>query len=98
MKRYYVYLLASKRNSALYIGVTNNLISRVCEHKNNSIDGFTKNRGIHNLVYFEEYDNIRKAIAREKQLKKWKRQWKVRLIEESNPQWRDLYPDLIHIG
>ena len=96
MKRYYVYLLASKKSGALYIGVTNNLIDRVCKHKNNSIDGFTKNRGIHNLVYFEEYDSIHKAIAREKQLKKWKRQWKVRLIEELNPQWRDLYPDLIH--
>ena len=96
MKRYYVYLLASKKNGALYIGVTNNLISRVCKHKDNSLGKFTKNRGIHNLVWFEEYDNIRKAIAREKQLKKWKRQWKVRLIEESNPQWRDLYPDLIH--
>jgi putative endonuclease len=95
MKRYYVYLLASKRNGALYIGVTNNLISRVSKHKNNILNGFTKNRGIHNLVCFEEYDNIRKAIAREKQLKKWKRQWKVRLIEKSNPQWRDLYPDLI---
>jgi len=98
MKRYYVYLLASKKNGALYLGVTNNLISRVCEHKSNSINGFTKNRGIRNLVYFEEYDNIRNAIAREKQLKKWKRQWKVRLIEKSNPQWTDLYPDLIHIG
>jgi putative endonuclease len=96
MKRYYVYLLASKKNGALYLGVTNNLISRVCKHKNNSLDGFTKNRGIHNLVYYEEYDNIHKAIAREKQLKKWKRQWKIRLIQESNPQWRDLYSDLIH--
>lgn len=96
MKRYYVYLLASKKNGALYIGVTNNLIRRVGKHKNNSIDGFTKNRGIHNLVYYEEYDNIHKAIAREKQLKKWKRQWKIRLIEQSNPTWRDLYPDLCH--
>ena len=96
MKRYYVYLLASKKNGALYIGVTNDLISRVCKHKNNNIDGFTKNRGIHNLVYFEEYDNIYKAIIREKQMKKWNREWKVRLIEESNLQWRDLYPDLIH--
>jgi len=96
MKRYYVYLLASKKNGALYIGVTNDLISRVCKHKNNNIDCFTKNRGIHNLVYFEEYDNIYKAITREKQMKKWNREWKVRLIEESNPQWRDLYPDLIH--
>jgi putative endonuclease len=96
MKRYYVYLLASKKNGALYIGVTNNLIDRVCKHKNKSIDGFTKNRGIHNLVYYEEYGDIRKAIAREKQLKKWKRQWKVRLIEKSNFEWKDLYPNLCH--
>jgi len=95
MKRYYVYLLASKRNGALYIGVTNNLISRVYKHKSNSINGFTKNRGIHNLVYYEEYDDIHKAIAREKQLKKWNRQWKVRLIQKSNFEWKDLYPDLI---
>jgi putative endonuclease len=95
MRQYYVYLLASKKNGALYIGVTNNLIRRVCKHKSQSIEGFTKYRGIHNLVYYEEYNNIRKAIAREKQLKKWKRQWKVRLIEKSNPQWKDLYPDLI---
>ncbi len=94
MKRYYIYILASKRNGALYIGVTNNLIGRVSEHKNNSIDGFTKSRGIHTLVYYEEFDDIRKAIAREKQLKKWPRQWKIRLIEKDNLEWKDLYPDL----
>ena len=95
MNRYYVYLLARKRNGALYIGVTNDLIGRVSEHKNNSIAGFTKSRGIHILVYYEEFDDIRKAIAREKQLKKWRRQWKIKLIEKSNPKWKDLYPDLI---
>ena len=94
MKRYYIYILASKRNGALYIGVTNDLIGRVSEHKNNSIDGFTKSRGIHTLVYYEEFDDIRKAIAREKQLKKWPRQWKIRLIEKDNLEWKDLYPDL----
>ena len=95
MKRYYVYLLASKRNGALYIGVTNVLIGRVSEHKNDNIDGFTKNRGIHTLVYYEEFSDIRKAIAREKQLKKWKRQWKIKLIEKDNLEWKDLYPALI---
>jgi putative endonuclease len=95
MKQYYVYLLTSCKNGYLYLGVTNNLIRRVCKHKNQSIEGFAKNRGIHILVYYEEFDDIRKAIAREKQLKKWKRQWKIRLIEESNPEWKNLYPDLI---
>lgn len=95
MKQYYIYLLAGRRNGALYIGVTNDLIGRVSEHKNDSIEGFTKQRGIHILVYYEEFDDIRKAIAREKQLKKWKREWKVKLIQKSNPPWKDLYPDLI---
>jgi putative endonuclease len=98
MKRYYIYLLASCKNGDLYIGVTNDLIDRVIAHKNNSIDGFTKNRGIHTLVYYEEFDDIRKAIAREKQFKKWKRQWKIRLIEKLNPDWKDLYPDLTLLG
>ena len=96
MKRYYIYILASKRNGVLYIGVTNDLVGRVSEHKNNSINGFTKNRGIHTLVYYEEFADIRKAIAREKQLKKWRRQWKIRLIEESNFEWKDLYLNLCH--
>jgi putative endonuclease len=94
MKRYYVYLIANRKNGDLYLGVTKNLISRVGKHKNNSLNGFAKNRGIHILVYYEEFDDISKAIAREKQLKKWRRQWKIRLIEKSNPQWKDLYPDL----
>ena len=95
MKKYYVYLLASEKNGALYIGRTNNLIGRVGKHKNNSLNGFTKNRGIHNLVYYEEFDDIHKAVAREKQLKKWNRRWKIRLIEKFNFEWKDLYPDLI---
>jgi len=86
--------MANKKGGVLYIGVRNNLLRRVREHKNNIVDGFTKKRGVHNLVYYEEYDDILKAISREKQLKKWEREWKVRLIEEFNPEWRDLYYDL----
>ena len=96
MERYYVYLLANKKDGDIYIGVTDDLLRRISEHKNNSIDGFTKNSGIHNLVYYKEQDNIHKAITREKQIKRWKREWKVKLIEEFNPEWRDLYFDLSH--
>lgn len=95
MKYYYVYILASKRNGTLYIGVTNNLIKRVYQHKNNLIKGFTKKYQIHKLVYFEQYANIKDAILREKRLKKWEREWKLRLIEENNPKWIDLYPNLL---
>ena len=95
MKQYYVYILASKKNGTLYIGVTNNLLKRVYEHKNNLIGGFTKKYHVHNLVYYEAYSNIHDAIAREKRMKKWERQWKINLIEKSNPSWKDLYPDLV---
>jgi len=95
MKQYYVYILASKKNGTLYIGVTNNLLKRVYEHKNNLIGGFTKKYKVHNLVYYEAYSDIYGAIAREKQMKKWERQWKINLIEKSNPLWKDLYPDLV---
>ncbi|MFH1824885.1 MAG: GIY-YIG nuclease family protein [Candidatus Firestonebacteria bacterium] len=94
-KHYYVYILASKRNGTLYIGVTNDLSRRVYEHKNNFIEGFTKRYKVHNLVHFEETDSIESAILREKQLKKWNRQWKKDLIEKSNPYWSDLYQDII---
>jgi putative endonuclease len=94
MTQFYVYLLASCINGYLYIGVTKDLIGRVRKHKNNSLDGFAKSRGIHNLVYYETFDDINKAIAREKQLKKWKREWKIKLIEKDNSEWKDLYPDL----
>ena len=94
MKQYYVYMMTNKKGGVLYIGVTNNLLRRACEHKNNIVDGFTQKRVVHNLVYYEEYDDIHKAISREKQLKKWARKWKVRLIEEFNPEWRDLYSEL----
>jgi putative endonuclease len=93
-RQYYVYLLASKRNGTLYIGVTSDLIKRVHEHKNNLVEGFTKKYNIHNLVYFETTEDINSAIVREKQIKKWKRAWKIELIEKNNPEWRDLYIDL----
>lgn len=98
MKRYYVYILASKKNGTLYIGVTNNLIKRVYEHKNNFVSGFTQKYSVHYLVYYERYDDIREAIIREKRIKKWKRKWKIELIEEFNPMWKDLYCDLIGNG
>jgi len=93
-KKYWVYLLSNKRNGAIYTGVTNNLYKRVYEHKKNMVKGFTKKYKIHNLVYYEEYENSEEAIAREKQLKKWMRSWKKNLIEKENPKWIDLYNDL----
>ena len=85
MKKYFVYILASKRNGTLYIGVTNDLIRRVYEHKNNLIGGFTNKYNVHRLVYYEQFDNIEYAIQREKRLKKWNRTWKLKLIEKENP-------------
>jgi len=87
---YYVYILASKRNGTLYIGVTNDLQRRIYEHKNNLIKGFTQKYDIHNLVYYEETNDINLAIERENNLKNWKRKWKIELIEKSNPTWKDL--------
>ena len=91
MKEFYVYILASKRNGTLYIGVTNNLTKRVYEHRNNLAEGFTKKYGVHMLVYYEETSDIETAIQREKQLKKWKRAWKIDLIEKENIHWEDRY-------
>ncbi|MBT3990365.1 MAG: GIY-YIG nuclease family protein [Rhodospirillaceae bacterium] len=91
MKQGYVYILASRRNGTLYIGVTSNLVARIYQHKNNFAEGFTQKHQIHNLVYFEVHDRIEDAIAREKALKFWKRAWKIRLIEENNSEWDDLY-------
>ena len=91
MKQYYVYILASKKNGVLYIGMTNDLRKRVFEHKNNLIDGFTKRYNVNKLVYFELTNQPQDAINREKRLKKWKRQWKIELIESMNPEWKDLY-------
>jgi putative endonuclease len=94
MKNYYVYIMASERNGTLYIGVTNDLIRRVFEHKNDMVDGFTKKYQVHDLVYFEHTNDALSALTREKQLKKWKRKWKLELIEEFNPDWKDLYEEL----
>ena len=93
-EKYYTYILASQRNGTLYIGVTNNLLRRIYEHKCELIDGFTKQYKVHMLVYYEEYNDVRNAIERETQLKKWNRAWKIRLIEEMNPDWKDLYNEL----
>ena len=91
----YVYILASRRNGTLYTGVTSALVQRVWNHKNDVHEGFTKQYQVHRLVYFEEHNDIRDAIIREKQIKRWKRAWKIRLIEEMNPEWRDLFDDLL---
>jgi putative endonuclease len=90
-KNYYVYILASKRNGTLYIGITSNLIKRVWEHKEKIADGFTKKYDVDKLVYVEHFHDPENAIKREKRLKKYKRQWKINLIEKDNPQWKDLY-------
>ena len=89
-----VYLLASQRNGTLYIGVTSNLVKRIREHKNNIFEGFTQKYQVHCLVYYELQGSMEAAILREKQLKKWKRAWKLRLIEENNPLWADLNESL----
>jgi putative endonuclease len=90
-----VYILTSKRNGTLYIGVTSDLIKRVWEHKNNLVEGFTKQYGVHNLVWYEAHENMESAILREKMLKEWKRTWKLELIERSNPDWNDLYNTIL---
>ena len=92
--KYYIYILASQRNGTLYIGVTNGLLRRVAEHKGKQIEGFTKEYNVDKLVYYEIYSDVHSAIAREKNLKAWKRSWKIKLIEKDNPQWKDLYCDL----
>ena len=94
-KSYFVYILASKRNGTLYIGVTGDLIRRIDQHKKKAVEGFTKEYGVDKLVYFEETTEVESAILREKQLKKWNRKWKLDLIEKSNPKWDDLYYQLI---
>ena len=91
---YYVYIVASKRNGTLYTGVTNNLPRRIYEHKNHLLPGFTDKYAVAKLVYAERFTDVQEAIHREKRLKEWKRNWKKDLIEESNPEWKDLYDDL----
>ena len=95
IKTYQVYILASKRNGTLYIGVTNNLLRRVYEHKNNLMAGFTGRYGVRLLAYYEQFNDVHYAIQREKQLKKWNRKWKLELFEKANPEWVDLYNDLL---
>ncbi len=95
MKQPCVYIVASKRNGTLYTGVTGNLIKRVWEHKNNLVEGFTKRYGVHKLVYFEQHEDMISAITREKRIKKWNRAWKIRLIEQQNSEWNDLYDSLL---
>ncbi|MDT0630263.1 GIY-YIG nuclease family protein [Rubrivirga sp. S365] len=89
----YVYLLASRRNGTLYVGVTSDLVRRVAEHRGGAVAGFTADYAVHRLVYVEAHADVQDAIRREKQIKKWRRAWKLRLIEESNSAWRDLYAD-----
>jgi putative endonuclease len=94
-KIFYVYILSSKRNGTLYIGVTSNLARRVYEHKNKLIEGFTKKYNIDQLVYFEVTDDVSVALVREKQLKHWNREWKIKLIEAENPDWSDMAAGLL---
>jgi putative endonuclease len=94
MKNFYVYIMASRKDGALYIGVTNDLIRRIYEHRNDLAEGFTKRYRVHKLVYYEDTENTCSAIAREKSLKIWNRAWKIRLIQKNNPDWKDLYDNL----
>ena len=94
-KDFYVYILASKRNGTLYIGVTSDLIKRIWEHKESLAEGFTKKYNVKKLVYYEQHESADSAIHREKRLKEWKRQWKLELIEKFNPMWNDLYDSIL---
>ena len=93
-RSYYVYILASRIGGTLYVGVTNDLIRRVAEHRLELVESFTKKYDVSRLVYFEQFDDVENAIRREKRIKKWNRAWKIRLIEEFNPNWEDLYADI----
>ena len=95
-RSYRVYILCSKRNGTLYVGVTNDLARRVHEHRTGAVPGFTRRYDVTRLVWYEDYGEVTEAIAREKSLKRWKRAWKLALIERMNPEWRDLYEDLAH--
>jgi len=90
-----VYILASKRNGTLYVGVTSNLVKRIWEHKNNLAEGFSKRYRIHDLVWYEMHETMDSAIQREKRIKEWKRAWKLELIEKTNPDWQDLYHTIV---
>lgn len=93
-KQFYVYILASRRNGTLYLGVTSDIVKRVWQHKNDLAEGFTRKYGVKKLVYYETHEDAENAIKREKQLKKWRRAWKLELIEARNSEWRDLYVDI----
>jgi len=90
-----VYILSSKKNGTLYIGVTSDLVKRIWQHKNNEEEGFTKRYGVHELVWYEPHESMESAIEREKALKKWNRGWKLKLIESTNPDWKDLYEEIL---
>ncbi|HSV46726.1 MAG TPA: GIY-YIG nuclease family protein [Ramlibacter sp.] len=92
---YYVYLMASRKNGTLYVGVTSNIIRRVHEHKTGAVEGFTETYAVHDLVWFDATSSVEAAIHKEKQIKNWKRAWKVKMIEKENPEWADLYPGLL---
>ncbi len=93
-KDFYVYIMASKKNGTLYVGVTSNLVKRVYQHKHNLVEGFTQKYGAHTLVYYEQHLSAESAIKREKRLKEWQRKWKIALIEKNNPEWNDLYTEI----
>ena len=93
-KQFYLYILASKRNGTLYIGVTSDLVQRIWQHKNKLVEGFTEKYNVNKLVYYEAHSDAESAITRERQMKKWRRAWKMRLIEGRNPEWRDLFSDI----
>jgi putative endonuclease len=90
-----VYILASNKNGTLYVGVTSDLVKRIWEHKNDLVEGFTKRYKVHNLVWYELHNNMDAAIEREKNMKEWKRTWKINLIEKDNPNWNDLYDSIL---
>lgn len=90
-----VYMLASRKNGTLYVGVTSNLAARVWQHKHNVVDGFTNQYAVHYLVWYEVHETMESAIVREKAIKKWNRRWKLRLIEKMNPEWQDLYQNIV---
>jgi putative endonuclease len=94
-KQLAVYIVASKCNGTLYIGVTSDLVKRIWEHKNNMVEGFTKHYNVHRLVWYELHESMESAITREKRIKNWKRKWKLELIESRNPKWQDLYRRIV---
>ena len=95
MKQPCVYILASGWNGTLYAGVTSDLVARIHQHKNDAVQGFTSKYGVHDLVWYEQHETMDSAITREKAIKRWKREWKIRLIEAANPKWLDLYPTIV---